>query len=508
MKRIQSVTLFFVFLLTSCAGQGRSTPIPPTSTVPKIIPIVPSRTFTPQLTQTPSLSRTPLFTTVGPSSTLTLDPAAFLSTFDPKIAVTRTRSSPQKCPTVNADLEPEASLNYSYMDGDFKKTFQYIFDYLNGGGQPERIRDYLNLPPNFWAQMDLTGDGVPELVIAIHGVDILMCKDGKYIAVMHALSEPDLADILAINDMNLDGVPEIVFRGGIISPGVLVYCIYEWNGTNFQSLIWSELELASWHTTPVGTAMSWYGGPGTYSPSDEQMIGGGLSTASIQDMDGNGTLELVLKYDIPEPKYLQWGPFRKYTETYQWNGSFFSLAQVVIDPPVYRFQAEEDGDRLSFIGEYQQALELYQKVISSYKLAPWSQDNYLARLHMYSGTPTATMVPTNQDEFYNLAAYARYRIMLLRLLDNKVGAAEITYNDLEKTFPAGKAGHLYAELATRFWENYKVSQNMADACSAAIQFADEYPDSIYKYLGNVEDGPLSFGDQGHFYTSGDLCPFH
>jgi hypothetical protein len=394
------------------------------------------------------------------------------------------------------------------MDGDFKLAFQYIFDYLNSGGQPDRIRNYLDLQPNHWAQMDLTGDGVPELVMAIHGVDILMCIDGKYIDALHRLSEPDLADILAIKDMNLDGVPEIVFRGGIISAGVLIYCIYEWNGTNFQSLIWSELELASWYTTPVGEAMSWYGGPGTYTPSDEQMIAGILSTGSIQDTDGNGTLELVLKYDIPEPKYLEWGPFRKSTETYQWNGYFFSLAQVVIDPPIYRFQAVEDGDRLAFIGDYQHALDLYQKVISSNKLVPWSRDNYLARSFPDSGTPTATMVPTNPDEYYNLAAYARYRIMLLRLLDNKIGPAEIAYTDLEKTFPKGKTGHLYAELAASFWENYKVSQNMAEACSAAIRFANDNLDSIFKYLGNVEDGPLTFGDQGHFYTSGDLCPFH
>ncbi len=385
-------------------------------------------------------------------------------------------------------------------------------DFLNAGGNPDFIRDHIvGSEPSLWAEEDLTGDGVPELVMSIFGVNILMCSDGQYIAGLHLMIGADPFPgtvILAIKDMNLDGVPELVLRGSVMSAGVMIYRILEWNGKDFHSLIWSEQKIAPWFYTSIGQAMNWYTYWSDITLSADETIVRPSSTAAVRDTDGNGTLELLIHSDIPVPRYLYGGPYRETTETYQWNGFYFSLAQLDIDPPVYRFQAVEDADRLSLLGKYQQAMDYYQEVISSKKLAVWSQDNYHAQfLAENNGTPTPTFIPSNQDEYGNLAAYALYRIMLLQLLQNESGAAKITYNDLEKTYPQDQPGHLYDELATVFWEKYNVSQNMSEACSEAIRFAEDHKDNIYTYLGNAHDLANTHGGQSHNYTSWDLCPF-
>jgi hypothetical protein len=506
MKRIQSVTLLLVFFITSCAGQGRSTPLPPTSTAPKITPIVPSRTFTPRLTQTPSLSRTPLFSTVGPSSTPRLDPA-FLSTFDPKTAVTRTHSNQQKCPKVNQALKPDFPLERDRSLVPYSEYWPKALEFLNAGGKPSLLRDYLaGTNPEFGAEVDLTGDGVPELLISSVAANVLMCVNGRYEDMLSVVTGDPFPSprILAIQDMNLDGMPELILKGNVMSAGELIYYIYEWNGTAFQSLIWSNEKLSPWFHTSVGKAMIWYG----TSISDEEELDGLSDTATIEDVDGNGTLELILHGNIPIPKYLYDGPWRKITETYQWNGYYFALSSLDIIPPVYRFQAVEDADRLSLMGKYQQALNLYLEAISSHTLAAWILDQYHSQFRAeISGTPTPTLIPFNQEEYNNLAAYALYRIMLLHVMQFETDTAETAYNDLIKNYPVGQTGHLYAELAAQFWENYSILHRIGEGCSAAIRFADDHKDDIYTYLGNVDGSANTYGYWSHYYTSWDLCPF-
>ncbi len=514
-KRIFSALLLLTCLLAACIGQGKPAPVAsPTPAATKVTAA--SGTPTPLfLTPTTSVDHALLPTrTPHPTDTPSPTPAgevAFQSTFNPKMAMTRTLSSPQKCPPINPALKPDFPLDQAGMLIPHFEYWPKAMEFLNAGGNPSLLRDYLvGTEPRFGAEMDLTGDGIPELVIIESwqegGVDILTCKDGQFIDALSFLTGNEL-EIITIKDMNLDGIPEIALRESVNSAGIRIYYIYKWNGTEFQSLIPSDAQLILWFGTPVGKAMTWYNHWRSKLLSPNQEIEASVSTDSIEDIDGNGTSELVIKNHLPFITRMDYGPYRNFTETYEWNGYFFNLARVAIDPPTYRFQAVEDADRLSLMGEYPQALALYQEVISNNSLLAWSQDNYLARLGGDPGTPTPTLIRRIPDEYDNEAAYARYRIMLLRLLQHQPTAAQTMYNDLEKTYPEGQTGHIYAELASRFWDDYQASQKMGEACAQAIQFADAQQDSIFTYLGNVENGSEVFGEQGHFYTSWDLCPF-
>ena len=395
---------------------------------------------------------------------------------------------------------------------EYPAYFQKILDFLNAGGEPEYLHNYLGLQPDSWAEVDMTGDGIPELVMSVYGVHILMCENGHYEDLLHFLigDDPFLSSrIMAINDMNLDGVPELVIRGVIMSAGVFIYRIYEWDGVSFQSLIWSEQELASWFYTPTGIALNWYSywAPYTLSYNQQVMSIAGLGD-TVQDTDGNGTLELIIHSDIPIPKYRYDGPWRKTKQIYMWNGSFFNLAQLSIEPPIYRFQAVEDGDRLSLLGNYQEAMNLYKAAIFDKTLYAWSMDNYSAQFAAEGqGLPTPEFIPIDQEEYNNLAAYAYYRIMLLYILQNETGEAHIAYTDLQAISPDNQQGHIYAEMAIEFWGKYQSTKSIGEACSAAIKFAEGHKDNIYTYLGNFYNFTNSHGGQSHFYTSWDLCPF-
>jgi hypothetical protein len=336
-----------------------------------------------------------------------------------------------------------------------------------------------------------------------------MCDNGEYVDEMHFLpGDPFLGPpIMAIKDLNLDGVPELIIEGGVMSAGVMSYYIFEWTGTEFSTLTGSEQQLSSWVLTSVGRGVTWYEFWNIYAPHEGSIEGTG-SSAAIADTDGNGTLELIVNNDIPIPNRRYDGPWRRTSETYKWNGIFFALNQINIDPPIYRFQAVEDGDRLSLIGNYQGALDLYEAAISSDKLTAWSLANYQAQQDAVGeGLATPTLIPFDQAEFDNLAAYSYYRIMLVDSLLNDNGAAQSAYDTLQARYPIDKQGHIYAGLATVFWQEYQSPQSIADACADAIQYAEEYKDSIFEYLGNLQNFANTHGSQSHYYVTWDVCPF-
>jgi hypothetical protein len=242
-------------------------------------------------------------------------------------------------------------------------------------------------------------------------------------------------------------------------------------------------------------------------------------SGSVQDLDGNGFIEMILEGGIPtQMAALANGfPFRTETHVFSWNGRFFVHASMEYSPPQYRFQAVQDGDRFSLSGDYDKAVDNYQQAIFSDKLDWWSAERrkyILETQYTYSTGETATPMPppSDPDEYYNLAAYSRYRIMLLHVVRGWLPEAQIIYNTLLEKFPVGQVGHVYAEMATAFWDEYGRSQDVGMACAEAINFAEAHASEILVYLGNTNyskdvDEFIYFGDQSLFYEPQDICPF-
>lgn len=185
------------------------------------------------------------------------------------------------------------------------------------------------------------------------------------------------------------------------------------------------------------------------------------------------------------------------------------LQKTITDPPEYRFQAVQDGDRASLAGQYDKALGFYQQAIFDDKLEGWSraQRDYVLQVHFDqedgTATPVETRPPLDPAEYPALAAYARYRIMLLHVVQGHLSDAKVVYDTLQAKFPEGQHGYIQAELATAFWKRYAMSGDIGDACNAAIEYTQSNSIDILFYLGNNSQ----YGSQNLAYTPETVCPF-
>lgn len=128
-------------------------------------------------------------------------------------------------------------------------------------------------------------------------------------------------------------------------------------------------------------------------------------------------------------------------------------------------------------------------------------------------TPTPLPAPIiDSAEYYHLAAYARFRIMLIYVLLGSQVNAKVAYNSLQAGFPKGQTGHSYAEMATAFWQEYQSSSDIQLACGKAVEYAIDHDEEILPYLGNVTYlsnllDNYYHGWQNIDYLPKDVCPF-
>jgi len=233
-----------------------------------------------------------------------------------------------------------------------------------------------------------------------------------------------------------------------------------------------------------------------------------LPDIAIQDIDGNGTLELILKSNLPSPitsQYAHLIPWRNETHIYSWNGTLFTTTQVEYTDPQYCFQTIQDADQNVFYGNYNKALSQYNNAIINKELKAWSpsiQENEIAKAFAINGNiPTPTPASPDSAEYPRLAAYAYYRIMLLHLAQNHESDATTVYNTLQQKFGSDPYSLPYVEMASTFWEAYQATHKMYDGCAAAIQYSVEHPE-ILTPLGSDYHGA-----QSHVYVPADVCPF-
>ena len=337
--------------------------------------------------------------------------------------------------------------------------------------------------------MDVTNDGLPEIILSGESSDgfgwgsifIVGCKNSSYIALEEISShEYPSPELWSVQDLNGNGIPEIVTAtrtcGGFGSCWVID--ILEWNGESFQDL------------------------------ADEQIndeISPLLENMEFKDIDDNGTTEIIVSRGLPShPDNLSDGTWRKYTETYSWNGKAYMQMGSTVSPAQFRFQAIQDGDHEMEKHNYALALHHYQDAIFSDKLEGWSFDRYLYSKNNFWTSPNSTPVPTplpDSMEYPSLAAYAYYRIMLIHMIQGYESDAGTVYKTLHQKFENDPYGQPYVEMAATFWDTYQSTSNKYDSCAAAIKYAAEHPDILTPL------GSYYHGRQSHFYDPADVCPF-
>lgn len=351
--------------------------------------------------------------------------------------------------------------------------------------------------------VDLTGDGVPELIAISTVISVFGCVNGSYQILGEFQDEamfPLPPRLVAIKDLNADGIPELVIRNAAFHRESWVRVI-GWDGKSFRDLL--PEDNYSEQSDRTNLVFSWYGDYFIFWMIEPKI--------AFKDLGHNGVPEIIISGGINMWYECRFGPWRDKSLIYAWNGSMFDLSGLELTPPSYRFQAVQDADRAALMENYTKALDLYQQVISNDQLKEWSPDNYnkqdwTCRLDT-KDWPTPTPFPIDFHEYPNLAAYARYRMLLLHAVMGQAKAAEVDYNLLVHNYPSGKDGFVYAELASAFWQNYQASKNIQSACQQAIQFAGNNEHEVFYYVGNIDNEENWHGEQSHQYEPEDVCPF-
>ncbi len=467
-NRFTTISICLIVLLTSC---GPVTPLP-TNDLPTSTPLpIPTSTITPLLT-------IPLFT----------------PTFDVSRFVTATYSPKAECPKENPDLVASFSIPDQYscetVGGwcNADETAEEILSFLNQGGaisavtaRLEKINKVSGVTGGNFSLADLTNDSVPELILqdysVMTGIFIFTCNSGKY--KLFPAKKGRWMNIRSIEDLNRNGIPELIVSGGGCSgSGCVDFGIFEWNGNTHRDLSESNI---------------WIDGP---------------KSAEIKDYNSDGLKDVILTGDHPGSCCMDlMTPWRYKTIVFSWNGDTYSESYVTFDKAQYRFQAIQDADREVVYGNYDIALAYYQEAIFNNTLGWWTKErrDYEVKLFYDSFaqlTPTPSPYPKEDpSEYPRLAAYAYYRIMLLHIVRGFDSDAVAIYNTLQQDFPSGNPGHSFAEMAAAFWNDYQASHNITTACDAAIEYAAENVEIL------VPLGSDYHGIQSHNYKAEDVCPF-
>lgn len=478
-KSLWQILITISFLLVSCAPSGTSAPVivekvtytsspPPTNTIIS----VPTETLTASVTRLPTI---PTFT----------------PTFDASTIVTVTPAPKAECPQVAKIENPDLSFfDFSFEQQENRaKAEENILNFLNNYGPlplVEALQKQGDTMNEDYALLDLTNDDVQEFAVRAGAFYIFGCHKGIYETLLILppdgyLTPPNIVDM---DDVNANNIPDITFRLTTGSQGGRDYQIYEWDGNVFKNLL-----------TPYSDDY----------PNDGTIYVMTTGNIAYNNIDSDRAKELIVIKGIPIwSVYIDGLPWRNETQYYKWDGNHFVFYANEFATPEFRFQALQDGDRFTLSVKYDQALEMYQQTIFSDKLEWWSPERRLYLRDTYiTGENESPNIPpqVNASEYYQLATYAYYRIMLLYIVQGHESDAGTVYKTLQQKFGNDPYGSPYVEMATAFWNAYQATHKMYDSCAAAIQYAAEHPEIL------VPLGSDYHGAQSHIYVPADVCPF-
>lgn len=321
--RVISFVTTLLLILTACTPANQITSVPVIDSATATSSPLPTATATATITPLPTI---PTFT----------------PTFDASTILTVTPAPQAECPKEISDLVFDSN-NLKGSGNDYNQQFiDYTLDYLNSGGSPQSIRMNYAHPDEIVRKEDLTGDGIGEVIFA-YGIwiDIFGCINGDY--QLLTASTKDAAQgskIIDVVDINLDGLAEMIsYFDGCMGSRCPSIEILGWDGEQFQSLIenpFSSIEGCSY-------------------------MGIAPFQVEIQDIDNNGTSEIIFQNTgNPWPDDLDF-PYRKETRICTWNGKNIVLYQIYFDNPDCRFQALQDAERAMQSDDFRRALDFYNK---------------------------------------------------------------------------------------------------------------------------------------------------
>lgn len=438
-KREKFMALFFTLLMTACNSriERKPTEIPVTDNV---VSTNTSRPIPPTINPTP-----------------------------PREIPTRTLTPIPSCPDINPDVLP------GFSHESIRDYRDSVLSYLISGGNPEKI---LSSIPNeiFSGQigsvvLDMTGDGLEEVVVAVSGFDIpenpgggvtdgkayvFQCGDATY-EIAKTFDLGFIQFVLSLESVELFNSlpPQLIISNGLVS----------WSD-NFQIIGWDGRH---WKTYFEGT-IGGMGIPGELIFSDE---------------DNDGTMEIVMSGSTAASS--GGGIYRGEQRFYLWDGEKYSYEYYELLPSPYLIHHLEDAQILLDQGDILGAVEIYGNAVNNTRLKIW---------------PTSYERITdqqNQARDYQ-TSFALFRASVLWLSLDQEDKATQFKNQLISKYPAGKPGSEFIEALEIYAAKIAEGETQSSACRAVTTFLNSnYPD--------LKDHFKGWGAANIFYDTDDLCPF-
>lgn len=329
-----------------------------------------------------------------------------------------------------------------------------ILAYLNAGGQPNALASAWELSSDsFRADVDFTGEGVPETVFSLQSDDggqmlVFGCENGQIVSLFGAAAADTAPQIIAIGDMNADTRPDILFAAQVCSPDAPNDCVYR---TDLRA----------------------------FSPPEGRFVGllsstlASLEPPTIRDVDDDRVQEIVVR--LTDDGTAATGPLRTGVNIYDWNGTFYVLSIIQLDPPAFRIQYVQEADRAFARQQFDQAASLYERAVTDPALRFWLN-----------------------DEPAWLTAYVSYRLVLAfaytedeRLLP--------TFQAATAAYPDPNNAPVYVTMTNTFWNALQVTNNLNSACREVQAIIAARPEAV-SLLNR-------YGSRSPVYAAQELCPF-
>ncbi len=353
---------------------------------------------------------------------------------------------------------PPASPALSTAPASGREMADEITRFLSAGGSPTALESALR---DDWgvlgetgtvrANIDFTGGGEAE-VIAAYSVPgaggslvVLGCAEGRYIK----LYEADTAgtpQIVHTGELNANGAPEILYSSQ--------ECAAE-NDCSYRSQV-----------------ITWQPGEGHLV----SLLNGAIISQNlpeIGDFDNDRVIEIVIR--MTSTGTPSTGPLRTGVTIYDWDGVNYTRSITQLDPPRFRVQVVQQGDRSLARGETQTAVDLYELALRDEELRNWFNDD--------------TEV---------LRSYTLYRLLTAYAFTEDEDLLP-AFQSIQQTYPDPLNAPVFAQMSSTFWNALQVTGNLRSACIEVQNLVRARPEAISLLT--------RYGGSSPVYTAESLCPF-
>lgn len=344
-----------------------------------------------------------------------------------------------------------------------EESLEGALGFLNAGGRPEALdaAGLLSQRGLGYLLADLDRDGLQEIALVLGAnpspwqpaaqLLILACHEGAYspLAAFGPGQEFSAPWIFAARDFNGDGGTDLLL-------------LRERCGAHDCA---AKLELLSWQGSSFLNMLA---------GSTEDLPNPKIDILEPEGSDRFPRIAITSN----GPSSVGAGPPRPRTRVWRWSQAqqLFSPGGDEWGPSPYRIHRLHDADRLLAEGAWALAEEAFQQAIRDDTLKSWLDE----------GTERPL-----QD------AYARFRLVLLYLMEGNRPAAEQTAQELRQAHPIGDRGAPYADLAETLLEA-SIDHDLSESCAIVLAQAAEHEADLLDSLNP--------GYANRVYTLPDLCP--